>query len=73
MMPDMSGFEVLFRIRAQEAYARIPVVVLTGVDLDTTDVELLRKTAKAVLLKGQPWKTYLLEELRQVAPPGAAQ
>ncbi len=33
-MPEMDGFETLKRIKAKEAYARIPVVMITGLNSD---------------------------------------
>jgi PAS domain S-box-containing protein len=36
-MPDMSGFDVLSRLKAQEDTARIPVIFITGLDSDTDE------------------------------------
>jgi PAS domain S-box-containing protein len=37
LMPDMSGFDVLRQLKAQEDTARIPVIFITGLDSDTDE------------------------------------
>ncbi len=63
MMPEMSGFEMLSRLREEPRWAGIPVVVLTGIDLDDGQAAMLRKSAIAVLPKGRSWKKPLLTAL----------
>lgn len=63
MMPEMSGFEMLSRLREDPRWAEIPVVVLTGIDLDDGQAAMLRKSAIAVLPKGRSWKKPLLTAL----------
>jgi CheY-like chemotaxis protein len=69
MMPGMSGFEVLSRVRERPEWGGIPVVVLTGLELNRGDTELLNKTAVTILRKGQSWKQPLLGALRKAVRP----
>jgi CheY-like chemotaxis protein len=52
MMPRMDGFEFLNRIRAQERYRHLPVVVMTAKDLTTEERAMLTAEASVVLQKG---------------------
>ena len=68
MMPEMDGFDFLFALRESPHTASIPAVVLTGKELSDGDVKLLHQTSRAILIKGEPWKSQLLEELRRAIP-----
>lgn len=63
MMPEMNGFELIFRLKGDSRYSRIPVLVLTGIMLSENEVVLLRRTTNAVLIKGSAWKETLLHQL----------
>src|SRR5262249_27589522 len=63
-MPEMSGFELLFRIKERDDTARLPVIVLTALELTREDIDLLRKATKAILSKGGAWKQHIIDELR---------
>ncbi len=65
VMPGMSGFEVLSHIKERPEWFGIPVIVLTGIELNRGDAELLKHTAVAILRKGQSWKQPLLGALRK--------
>jgi CheY-like chemotaxis protein len=52
VMPDLSGFEVLDRLKADPATRDIPVIVYTSLVLDEGDRERLAGRAAAVLSKG---------------------
>ncbi|HEX9925820.1 MAG TPA: substrate-binding domain-containing protein [Anaerolineae bacterium] len=49
MMPDLDGFEVLDRIRAEESTRRVPVVILSGRQLSLSDVKRLEQHAAVTL------------------------
>jgi PAS domain S-box-containing protein len=66
MMPEMNGFELIFRLKSDSRYSRIPVLVLTGITLAENDVILLKRTANALLGKGTAWKDSLLRQLAQL-------
>jgi len=50
-LPDMSGFDVLNRLRDNAEMRDLPVVVFTGKDLSGAEEERLRVAAKSVVLK----------------------
>jgi CheY-like chemotaxis protein len=50
-LPDMTGFELIDRIQADEANRDLPVVVFTGKDLSEGEEARLRAAAKSVVLK----------------------
>ncbi|GAA5066861.1 HAMP domain-containing protein [Lysobacter panacisoli] len=61
-LPDMSGFELLDRIHADEYLRAVPIVVFTGKDLTAEEDERLRRVAKSVVLKGVESPERLLDE-----------
>jgi CheY-like chemotaxis protein len=50
-LPDMSGFELLDRIQAEEVLREVPIVVFTGKELTAEEGQHLRAAAKSVVLK----------------------
>ena len=52
LMPGMSGFEFLDRLRRDPAVRRVPVIVWTGKDLSVDERAMLRASASAVVAKG---------------------
>jgi len=65
MMPDMDGFQVLQRIREQEALKNLPIFVVTGKNLTAEEVILLRHQTQALFEKSGDWAGSLLGELRR--------
>ncbi len=63
MMPEMNGFELIFRMKGDSRFSRIPVLVLTGIALSENEVVLLRRTTNALMIKGTAWKETLLHQL----------
>jgi hypothetical protein len=61
-LPDMSGFEVLERIRDDAALQDIPVVVFTGRELSSDEDAKLRTMARSVVVKGVESPERLLDE-----------
>jgi PAS domain S-box-containing protein len=51
LMPDISGFEVVEKLRESEETRNIPVIVLTVKDLSAEEVEILNRDAQATLSK----------------------
>jgi PAS domain S-box-containing protein len=66
MMPEMSGFELILRVRQNKNYERIPIVVLTGKELDGEDLLVLSRQADGVFLKGSPWREAFLARLQNL-------
>ena len=65
MLPGMSGFDVLSRVREHPEWNEVPVIVLTGIELNRGDADKLKQTTVAILRKGQSWKQPLLGALRK--------
>lgn len=63
-LPDMSGFDILERLKADPVTARIPVIVNTSTALETGDRERLAASTAAVLSKEVVEPTEALENLR---------
>jgi hypothetical protein len=61
-LPDMSGFEVLERIRDDDDLANVPVVVFTGRELSTDEDARLHTMARSVVVKGVESPERLLDE-----------
>ncbi len=52
IMPQMDGFELLDRLRAQESTRNIPVIVVTGQTLTDEDMDRLNRGVASILNKG---------------------
>ncbi|HUI15849.1 MAG TPA: HAMP domain-containing protein [Xanthobacteraceae bacterium] len=61
-LPDMSGFEVLERMRADAGLADIPVVVFTGRELSAEEDAQLHTMARSIVVKGVESPERLLNE-----------
>jgi HAMP domain-containing protein/CheY-like chemotaxis protein len=61
-LPDMSGFEVLERMRASDQLADIPVVVFTGRELSAEEDAQLHTMARSIVVKGVESPERLLNE-----------
>jgi signal transduction histidine kinase/DNA-binding response OmpR family regulator len=61
-LPDMTGFELLDRVRANAALADLPVVVFTGKELSAEEQAQLRTVAKSIILKDVQSPERLLDE-----------
>ena len=61
-LPDMSGFEVLERLRDAPAMSDVPVVVFTGKELSPDEDARLRSLARSVVVKGVESPERLLDE-----------
>jgi CheY-like chemotaxis protein/HAMP domain-containing protein len=61
-LPDMTGFEVLERLRDTPSLAELPVVVFTGKELSSEEDARLRVLARSVVVKGVESPERLLDE-----------
>jgi CheY-like chemotaxis protein len=61
-LPDMSGFEVLERMRGEEGLADVPVVVFTGRELSANEDAQLHTMARSIVVKGVESPERLLDE-----------
>ncbi len=65
MMPQMNGFEFLRRLREDERWQSIPVVVVTAMDLTPEAQEELQLSVRQIIQKGSYTQEQLLEEVRR--------
>jgi CheY-like chemotaxis protein len=61
-LPDMSGFEVLERIRQDATLCDVPVVVFTGRELSAEEDAELHTMARSIVVKGVESPERLLDE-----------
>ena len=66
MMPEMDGFELLDRVRADARWRAIPVIVITAKDLTADDRRTLNGYVERVLEKGTYSPEALLHEVCEV-------
>ncbi|MDQ0050088.1 CheY-like chemotaxis protein/signal transduction histidine kinase [Paenibacillus polymyxa] len=62
MLSDMTGFELLDRIRENEQLADLPIIIYTGKDLDNKEETQLRKYAESIIIKDVKSPERLLDE-----------
>jgi CheY-like chemotaxis protein len=61
-LPDMSGFDVLETIRANESLSDLPVIVFTGRELSPEEDAQLHTMARSIVVKGVESPERLLDE-----------
>ncbi|HEX5411178.1 MAG TPA: HAMP domain-containing protein [Terriglobia bacterium] len=61
-LPDMSGFEVLDRVKEEEQLKDLPVVVFTGKELSAEEDSRLHSMAQSIVVKGVGSPERLLDE-----------
>jgi len=61
-LPDMSGFDLLQKIKDDERFKNTPIIVYTGKDLTKDESNRLSKLANTVVLKTVDSKERLLDE-----------
>ena len=61
-LPDMSGFELLRRLRSDARSATLPVIVYTGRQLSREEERELRSTSAAIIVKGARSEERLVDE-----------
>ena len=61
-LPDITGFELLERIRKDPAHQNLPIVVFTGKELTDEEESRLRKMAKSIIIKDVQSPERLLDE-----------
>jgi CheY-like chemotaxis protein len=69
MMPVMDGFEVLERLRRDERWHALPVVVVTAMDLTAEDLDLLHSVTRKVIAKGASTGVDLRAAIRDILGP----
>ncbi|MBI5598122.1 MAG: response regulator [Deltaproteobacteria bacterium] len=66
MMPEVSGFDVVERLRLHPAASQIPVIIFTAKEITTEDKERLGNNIKKVIRKAGFSKEDLLAEIRML-------
>ncbi|WP_300670690.1 response regulator [Desulfoluna sp.] len=61
-LDDMSGFELLEKIRLSETSARVPIIIYTGRDLTRDEEKELNRYAESIIVKGVKSPERLLDE-----------
>ena len=61
-LPDMSGFELLEKIKSEEALRDLPIIVYTGKDLSPQEETRLKKYAETIIIKDVKSPERLLDE-----------
>ncbi|MFC5571207.1 HAMP domain-containing protein [Lysobacter yangpyeongensis] len=61
-LPDMSGFDLLDRVRGIERLQNMPIVVFTGKELTAEEHRRLKKAARSIVIKGVESPERLLDE-----------
>ncbi len=61
-LPDMTGFEVLEELSADDALSEVPVVVFTGRELSAEEDARLHTMARSIVVKGVESPERLLDE-----------
>ncbi len=61
-LPDMSGFELLKRLRAEGRCAALPVIVYTGRELSREEERELREVSESIIVKGAKSEERLVDE-----------
>ena len=67
MMPEMDGFEFVAKLRENEAWRAIPVLVITAKEITEEDRARLEGRVARILQKGSYQREELLEEIRSLA------
>jgi len=61
-LEDMSGFDLLEKIRMSEQASRVPVIIYTGRDLTKAEEDELSRYAESIIVKGVKSPERLLDE-----------
>ena len=61
-LPDMTGFELMEKIKESDHLNKIPIIVYTGRDMNKDEARQLEKLANTVVLKTSNSKERLLDE-----------
>ena len=66
MMPEMNGFDFLEQLRADEALADIPVIIVSARDFDQEEMQRLNERALEVFQKGAYERQQLVETVKKL-------
>ncbi|RKZ06358.1 hybrid sensor histidine kinase/response regulator, partial [Candidatus Fermentibacteria bacterium] len=67
MMPDVSGFDVVSRLKTDPETSNIPIIICTSRDPTSKDIIRLRSDVISVMCKGKFAREELINEIKKVA------
>ena len=67
MMPDVSGFDVVSRLKTDPETRNIPIIICTSRDPTSEDIIRLRSDVISVMCKGEFAREELINEIKKVA------
>ena len=70
VMPGMSGFELIFRLRAEQRTRDLPIVVFTGKDLTETDRDTLNGQIQRLMAKDEFGPADIVTTVRETIRAG---
>jgi CheY-like chemotaxis protein len=65
MMPEMDGFQLITALRETPPWRRIPIIVITALDLTPDDRKRLNSGVEGILLKNSFDPVHLVQTVRQ--------
>ena len=66
-IPEIDGFDVIASIRSRPEFARVPITVMTALDLSRDDWGRLTGRVEQVIQKGLYSRNRLMREVRRLA------
>ena len=66
-IPEIDGFDVIASIRSRPEFVRVPITVMTALDLSREDWERLTGRVEQVIQKGLYSRNRLMREVRRLA------
>ncbi|HGX92121.1 MAG TPA: response regulator [Candidatus Tenderia sp.] len=63
MMPDMTGFDVIRRLKADPATQALPIIIVSAKTLSEAEASYLREHTEGLLVKGQYEREEMLREI----------
>jgi CheY-like chemotaxis protein len=66
LMPEMDGFEVIQRVKADPRWRDIPIVVVTAKDLTDAEWEFLHQSVDRIIQKSGHAKESLMQEVQSL-------
>ena len=66
MMPEMDGFELVYKLRQHEKWRSIPVIILTAKSITTEERQMLNGGVSKIFEKGSYQRTVLFNEVNHL-------
>ena len=64
LMPEMDGFEVIQKIKANQDWCNIPIIVVTAKDLTDKEWIILNKSVDSIIQKSKLSEDHLMDEIK---------